>query len=65
MDLNTYSGLQETSLSVVGRDGDTALMAYVPVAVTLAEAKINGNLQVGRMENPRRAQHQRRVHAPR
>lgn len=51
MDLSSYSGLQEAALSVVGREGDSSLTAYAPVAVALAEAKANGNLQVAQMEN--------------
>lgn len=50
MALSTYSELRSAALNVVGREGDAALVAYVPVAVDLAHAKINGNLQVGQME---------------
>jgi hypothetical protein len=50
MDLSSYSGLQEAALSVVGREGDSSLTAYAPIAVTLAHAKLNDNLQVMEME---------------
>jgi hypothetical protein len=50
MDLSSYSGLQEAALSVVGREGDSSLTAYAPVAIALAEAKLNRNLRVAEME---------------
>lgn len=50
MALSTYSELQATALDVIGRTGDAALTAYAPVAVLLAEAKINRKLRVMEME---------------
>lgn len=50
MDLYSFSGLQEAALAVVAREGDSALAAYAPVAVALAEAKLNRNLRVAEME---------------
>ncbi len=50
MALDSYSGLQEAALSVVGREGDSSLTAYLPVAIALVEAKLNRNLRVAEME---------------
>lgn len=50
MALSTYAELQSTAIDVMGRVGDTALTAYAPVAVALAEAKINRKLRVMEME---------------
>jgi hypothetical protein len=50
MALSTYTDLQETALDVIGRTGDAGLTAYVPVAITLVEAKLNRNLRVAEME---------------
>lgn len=50
MALGTYSELQSTVLTVMDREGDAVVTAYLPVAIALAEAKINRNLRVGDME---------------
>ncbi|EIM25749.1 phage adaptor protein [Microvirga lotononidis] len=50
MALDSYSGLQEAALSVVGREGDSSLTAYAPTAISLVEAKLNRHLRVAEME---------------
>lgn len=50
MALGTYSELQSTVLTVMDREGDAVLTAYLPVAIALTEAKLNRKLRVADME---------------
>lgn len=50
MDLSSYGGLISAVPEMMAREGDAALVSFMPAAVQLAEAKFNRLLRVAAME---------------